>query len=85
MVGEAELYSFNLPFYAPYKDEVKAIAEEEGSFTLDKFELFGVDRDEMWPKPLELFKNLCWQVILDLETLKWAICLRGLQITLLSI
>ena len=45
LVGEAELYSFNLPFYTPYIDEVKAIVKEEGSFTLDKFELFRVNWD----------------------------------------
>ncbi|KAM7469806.1 hypothetical protein LguiA_007989 [Lonicera macranthoides] len=45
LVGEAELYSFNLPVYTPYIDEVKAIVKEEGSFTLDKFELFRVNWD----------------------------------------
>ncbi|XP_059651732.1 benzoate carboxyl methyltransferase-like [Cornus florida] len=45
LIDEAKVDSFNLPFHAPYKDEVKAIIHKEGSFTLDKLEVFEVDWD----------------------------------------
>ena len=34
-----------MPYYTPYKDEVKAIIQNEGSFNLDKLEEFEVDWD----------------------------------------
>ncbi|CAK9160158.1 unnamed protein product, partial [Ilex paraguariensis] len=40
LVQEEDIDSFNMPFYTPYKDEVKDIIEGEGSFTLDKLEVF---------------------------------------------
>lgn len=43
LVKEADIDSFNLPHYTPYKDEVKAIIEEEGSFTLDRLEVLEFD------------------------------------------
>lgn len=43
LVKEADIDSFNLPHYPPYKDEVKAIIEEEGSFTLDRIEVLEFD------------------------------------------
>ncbi|CAH2050610.1 unnamed protein product [Thlaspi arvense] len=40
LVKEEDVDSFNLPFYSPYEDEVKAIIEKEGSFNLERLEVF---------------------------------------------
>ncbi|KAA8520354.1 hypothetical protein F0562_014610 [Nyssa sinensis] len=45
LIEEAGIDSFNLPYYTPYKDEVKAIIHKEGSFDLDKLEVFEVNWD----------------------------------------
>ncbi|KAA8520356.1 hypothetical protein F0562_014612 [Nyssa sinensis] len=45
LVEEADVDSFHLPFYSPYKDEVKDIIHKEGSFNLDKLEVFEVNWD----------------------------------------
>ncbi|XP_059648673.1 benzoate carboxyl methyltransferase-like [Cornus florida] len=45
LIEEAQVDSFNLPIYAPYKDEVKAIIHKEASFTLDRLDTFEVDWD----------------------------------------
>ena len=42
---EAALDSFNIPHYTPYKEEVSEIIQEEGSFELDRLEVFQVDWD----------------------------------------
>ncbi|XP_059312071.1 probable jasmonic acid carboxyl methyltransferase 2 [Lycium ferocissimum] len=46
LIEQAELDSFNYPFYSPYKDELKKIVEMEGSFDLDNLEIFQVNWDE---------------------------------------
>ncbi|XP_057512756.1 probable jasmonic acid carboxyl methyltransferase 1 [Actinidia eriantha] len=40
LIQEEDIDSFNMPFYIPYKDEVKAIIEEEGSFNLETLHFF---------------------------------------------
>ncbi|XP_022773999.1 benzoate carboxyl methyltransferase-like [Durio zibethinus] len=45
LVKEADLDSFNLPLYTPYKEEVREIIQEEGSFELDRLEVFEVNWD----------------------------------------
>lgn len=45
IVVEADLFSFNIPMYLPYKDEVEAIIQDEGSFNLDKLHTFRVNWD----------------------------------------
>uniref|UniRef100_A0A5B7AQH7 Uncharacterized protein n=1 Tax=Davidia involucrata TaxID=16924 RepID=A0A5B7AQH7_DAVIN len=45
LIEEADVDSFNLPFYAPYKDEVKTIIHKEGSYNLNKLEVFEVNWD----------------------------------------
>ncbi|KAI7980715.1 Benzoate carboxyl methyltransferase, partial [Camellia lanceoleosa] len=39
LVEKEAIDSFNFPFYYPYKDEVKAIIEKEGSFNLERLEV----------------------------------------------
>ncbi|KAM3323199.1 benzoate carboxyl methyltransferase-like [Capsicum chacoense] len=46
LIEQAELDSFDYPFYAPYKDEVETIVQTEGSFYLDTIKLFQVNWDE---------------------------------------
>ncbi|KAK2999931.1 hypothetical protein RJ639_023338 [Escallonia herrerae] len=45
LVKEADIDSFNVPVYTPYKDEVTDIITEEGSFDLTRLEGFGVNWD----------------------------------------
>ncbi|KAK2990045.1 hypothetical protein RJ640_015436 [Escallonia rubra] len=45
LVKEADIDSFNVPVYTPYKDEVADIIAEEGSFDLTRLEGFGVNWD----------------------------------------
>ncbi|KAJ0039785.1 hypothetical protein Pint_28338 [Pistacia integerrima] len=45
LVEESELDSFNLPFYTPYAEEVREIIENQGSFNLEKIEIFEVNWD----------------------------------------
>uniref|UniRef100_A0A5B7AMR4 Uncharacterized protein n=1 Tax=Davidia involucrata TaxID=16924 RepID=A0A5B7AMR4_DAVIN len=45
LIEAADIDSFNVPWYTPYKDEVKAIIQKEGSFNLDKLEVFEVNWD----------------------------------------
>lgn len=80
--------------------------EEEGSFTLDKLNLFGVnwdasdnddnneDKDFLFGKKksgkvvAKTIRVVCepmLEVVLDLETLKWPIYLRGMHIMRVSI
>ncbi|XP_022773998.1 benzoate carboxyl methyltransferase-like [Durio zibethinus] len=53
LVKEADLDSFNLPQYTPYKEEVREIIQEEGSFELDRLEVFEVD----WDKKQDINNN----------------------------
>ncbi|XP_059311089.1 benzoate carboxyl methyltransferase-like isoform X1 [Lycium ferocissimum] len=46
LIEQAELDSFNWPFYAPYKDEVETIVHLEGSFDIDTLEFFQVNWDD---------------------------------------
>ncbi|KAK6162744.1 hypothetical protein DH2020_002585 [Rehmannia glutinosa] len=45
LVKEDDLYSFNMPVYAPCPQEVEAIIRGEGSFNLDKMEVVRVPWD----------------------------------------
>lgn len=44
-VEEVQVDSFNLPYYTPCEEEVRTVIENEGSFVLDKLELFEVNWD----------------------------------------
>ncbi|XP_022764608.1 benzoate carboxyl methyltransferase-like [Durio zibethinus] len=44
-IEESDLNSFNMPYYNPYKEEVWDIIQKEGSFDLDKLEIFKVNWD----------------------------------------
>ncbi|KAF3650571.1 putative benzoate carboxyl methyltransferase-like [Capsicum annuum] len=46
LIEQAELDSFDYPFYAPYKDEVETIVQTEGSFDPDTIKLFQMNWDE---------------------------------------
>ncbi|CAK9144848.1 unnamed protein product [Ilex paraguariensis] len=39
LVKEADIDSFNIPFYTPYRDEVEAIIQKEGSFNLQSLKV----------------------------------------------
>ncbi|XP_039037317.1 S-adenosyl-L-methionine:benzoic acid/salicylic acid carboxyl methyltransferase 3-like [Hibiscus syriacus] len=43
VVKEADVDSFNLPLYAPCKEEVAEIVEREGSFEIEELRVFKVD------------------------------------------
>ncbi|XP_039040900.1 S-adenosyl-L-methionine:benzoic acid/salicylic acid carboxyl methyltransferase 3-like [Hibiscus syriacus] len=45
LVQESDVDSFNVPYYTPSEQEVREIIEEEGSFNLDKIEVFEVNWD----------------------------------------
>ncbi|CAK9182649.1 unnamed protein product [Ilex paraguariensis] len=45
LIQEADINSFNLPFYTPYKDEVKTTIETDGSFIIDRLEAFEPKQD----------------------------------------
>ncbi|KAK1386997.1 Salicylate carboxymethyltransferase [Heracleum sosnowskyi] len=45
LVNEEDINSFNLPVYNPCIDELKAIIESEGTFSLDKLETIEVNWD----------------------------------------
>ncbi|CAL5331177.1 unnamed protein product [Camellia sinensis] len=45
LVQKEAIDSFNFPFYYPHKDEVKAIIEKEGSFNLERLEVFECNWD----------------------------------------
>ncbi|XP_021275302.1 benzoate carboxyl methyltransferase-like [Herrania umbratica] len=46
LVKEADLDSFNIPLYTPYKEEVSEIVQDEGSFEVDRLQVFEVDWDD---------------------------------------
>ncbi|GAV72886.1 Methyltransf_7 domain-containing protein [Cephalotus follicularis] len=43
LIEEEKVDSFNVPFYAPYPEEVKLEIQKEGSFIIDRIETFEVD------------------------------------------
>ncbi|GMI86238.1 hypothetical protein like AT5G04370 [Hibiscus trionum] len=45
LVQESDVDSFNLPYYTPCKEEMREIIKKEGSFNLDKMEVFEVNWD----------------------------------------
>ncbi|CAH9127177.1 unnamed protein product [Cuscuta epithymum] len=47
VIEEKKVESLNLPSYAPHKDEMKNIIETEGSFTLDRLEVFEMNWNDM--------------------------------------
>ncbi|XP_071718374.1 S-adenosyl-L-methionine:benzoic acid/salicylic acid carboxyl methyltransferase 3-like [Rutidosis leptorrhynchoides] len=47
LVQESYIHSFNMPIYFPFKDEVKNIVQNEGSFSLDKLATFQVNWDPL--------------------------------------
>ncbi|KAI3823332.1 hypothetical protein L1987_04767 [Smallanthus sonchifolius] len=46
LVGEADINSFNLPFYYPHMDELRNIIEAQGSFSLDDMNIFELNWDQ---------------------------------------
>ncbi|XVF45320.1 hypothetical protein PTKIN_Ptkin02bG0196300 [Pterospermum kingtungense] len=46
LIEEEKLESFDLPFYAATTEEVKSVIETEGSFNLQKLEVFNMDWDD---------------------------------------
>ncbi|KAK6162743.1 hypothetical protein DH2020_002584 [Rehmannia glutinosa] len=48
LVKEEDLYSFNMPVYTPYPQEIEAIISGDGSFNLDKMEVFHVPCDAQY-------------------------------------
>ncbi|GMI70209.1 hypothetical protein like AT5G66430 [Hibiscus trionum] len=47
IVKEADVDSFNLPFYTPCKEEVAEIVEREGSFEINDLRVFVIDTDPL--------------------------------------
>ncbi|KAL3564962.1 hypothetical protein D5086_033008 [Populus alba] len=45
LVVEADIHTFNLPYYNPYEGEVREIIKMEGSFDIDKLETFSINWD----------------------------------------
>ncbi|KAL5563044.1 hypothetical protein UlMin_032791 [Ulmus minor] len=45
LIEEEKLNNFNLPYYAPTACEVKKLIEEEGSFSVQKLDIFAMDWD----------------------------------------
>ncbi|OMP06216.1 SAM dependent carboxyl methyltransferase [Corchorus olitorius] len=45
LVEESDVDSFNMPYYTPCQEEILEIVEKEGSFDIDKLEIFQVDWD----------------------------------------
>ncbi|XP_031374971.1 salicylate carboxymethyltransferase-like isoform X3 [Punica granatum] len=48
LVEAADIDSFNLPVYMPYKQEVTDVVEGEGSFTINRLETFEVNWDPFY-------------------------------------
>ncbi|CAK9144850.1 unnamed protein product [Ilex paraguariensis] len=40
LVKEADIDSFHMPYYTPYKDEMESIIQKEGSFSINRLEVF---------------------------------------------
>lgn len=45
LVPETKLDSFNLPYYGPTAEEVRRLIEAQGSFTLNRLEVFNMEWD----------------------------------------
>ncbi|GMN29381.1 hypothetical protein TIFTF001_002411 [Ficus carica] len=45
-VEKEKLDSYDVHFYAPSKEEIEDEVRQEGSFVLDRFEMFEIDKDE---------------------------------------
>ncbi|RVW48271.1 Salicylate/benzoate carboxyl methyltransferase [Vitis vinifera] len=45
LVPEAKLDSFNLPYYGPTVEELRRLTEAQGSFTLNRLEVFNMEWD----------------------------------------
>ena len=45
LVLEADIDTFNLPYYNPYEGQVREIIEMEGSFDINKLETFAINWD----------------------------------------
>ncbi|KAL9241655.1 hypothetical protein vseg_015742 [Gypsophila vaccaria] len=46
LVLEEKVNSYDVHFYAPSKEEIQEEVRKEGSFNLDRFEMFEIERDE---------------------------------------
>ncbi|PON99609.1 SAM dependent carboxyl methyltransferase [Trema orientale] len=46
VVEEEKIDSYDVHFYAPSKDEIEEEVRKEGSFQLDRFEMFEIERNE---------------------------------------
>lgn len=70
LVKEDAVNSFNMPWYTPYKEEIREIVEKENSFSLDKLETFEVNWDlreavAMKEENFVLNKNQSGQIVSD--------------------
>ncbi|KAM7273488.1 hypothetical protein ACFE04_028152 [Oxalis oulophora] len=45
LIEEADIDSFNVPIYTPHEEEVREIVKMEGSFTIEKLEMFQINND----------------------------------------
>ncbi|XP_071724866.1 LOW QUALITY PROTEIN: probable methyltransferase TCM_000331 [Rutidosis leptorrhynchoides] len=45
LIEEDDIDLFNVPIYTPHEEEVREIVEIEGSFTIDRFEMFQINND----------------------------------------
>ncbi|XP_048234220.1 S-adenosyl-L-methionine:benzoic acid/salicylic acid carboxyl methyltransferase 3 [Ricinus communis] len=45
LIKKEKMESFNLPYYAPTTEEIKKVIDAEGSFTLQRLEVFKMDWD----------------------------------------
>ncbi|KAM7272479.1 hypothetical protein ACFE04_027142 [Oxalis oulophora] len=45
LIEEVDIDSFNVPIYTPHEEEVREIVKMEGSFTIDKLEMFQINND----------------------------------------
>ncbi|KAM7273400.1 hypothetical protein ACFE04_028064 [Oxalis oulophora] len=45
LIDEADIDSFNVPIYTPHEEEVREIVKMEGSFTIEKLEMFQMNCD----------------------------------------
>ncbi|GMN29906.1 hypothetical protein TIFTF001_050633 [Ficus carica] len=66
-IEKTKLDYFNLLYYAPNASEVEKVIEEEGSFTLQKLDVFQIERDAGFS---ELYRNKAQISMLPLTTLK---------------
>lgn len=48
LIKDEDVDSFDLPLYTPYREELRDVVEEEGSFTISRLETFEVNWDPFY-------------------------------------